>query len=71
MYISELIPESPEGKKMFTYLNGGVLFAMMTNFAFPCLRVSRVFLYPNVYLPDFMTRARRELMDSTAFFCFF
>ena len=53
------------------YLKGGVLFAIITNFAFPWRRVSSVFLYPRVYLPDFITRARRELMDSTAFFCFF
>jgi len=26
------------------YLSGGVLFAMMTNLALPCLRVSKVFL---------------------------
>jgi hypothetical protein len=28
-------------------------------------------LYPRVYLPDFMTRARREFIDSAVFFDFF
>ena len=44
---------------------------MMTSLALPCLRVLRVCLYPSTYLPDFMTSARRELMDSAVFFCFF
>jgi len=33
-----------------------------------CLRQD---LYPRVYLPDFMTRARREFIDSAVFFDFF
>ena len=44
---------------------------MMTNLALPIRKVSKVFLYPNWNLPDFMTRANLLLMDSTVFFCFF
>lgn len=44
---------------------------MMTSLDFPDRRVLRVLLYPRVYLPDFITSARRELMDSCWFFPFF
>lgn len=45
--------------------------AMMTSLAFPERRVLRVDLYPRTYLPDFITSARRELMDSEPVFLTF
>lgn len=36
----------------------------------PLRRVLSVVLYPSVYLPLFITSARRELMLSADFFCF-
>lgn len=51
-----------------SHLNGGALLARMTSLAFPSLRVLMVDRYPRVYLPLFITRARRELMLSMAFF---
>ena len=44
---------------------------MMTNLALPDRRVLRVDLYPKVTFPDFITSARRELMESAVFFAFF
>lgn len=44
--------------------------AMMTNLAFPFLNVLRVDLYPRTYFPDFITNAKRELMESAAFLVF-
>ena len=55
----------------FAYLRGGVLLAMMTNLALPYRKVSKVFLYPNWNLPDFITKANLLLMDSTVFLVFF
>ena len=52
-----------------TNLKGGVLFAMMTSFALPLLKVFRVCLYPKTYLPLFITGASLELMFSRVFFC--
>lgn len=43
---------------------------MMTSLAFPERRVLRVDLYPRVTFPDFITSARRELMESAVFFAF-
>jgi len=44
---------------------------MMTSLAFPLRRDLRVELYPRVTLPDFITSARRELIESALFFAFF
>lgn len=55
-------------ERLMTYLRGGALLARMTNLAFPSRRVLMVERYPRVYLPLFITRARRELMLSIAFF---
>jgi len=52
----------------YCYLSWGVLFEMITSFALPCRSVLRVDLYPNVNFPLFITRARRELILSIAFF---
>lgn len=63
---------SPEGDwSRSNYLRGGVLLAMMISLALPWRRVLRVCLYPRQYLPDFITNAKWELMDSNAFFCKF
>ena len=43
---------------------------MMTSLLFPDRRVFSVLLYPRVYFPDFITSARRELIDSAVFFIF-
>lgn len=43
---------------------------MMTSLAFPERRVLRVDLYPKVTFPDFITSARRELMESAVFLAF-
>jgi len=43
---------------------------MMTSFDFPPRSCLRQDLYPRVNLPDFMTRARREFIDSAVFFDF-
>lgn len=51
------------------YLSGGVLLAMMINLALPWRNVFKVCLYPKQNLPDFMTKAKRALVDSKAFFC--
>lgn len=51
-----------------TYFKGGVLLAMITNFALPCLSAFKVCLFPKTYFPDFITRASLELMLSMAFF---
>lgn len=50
------------------YLSWGVLFEIITSFALPCRSVLRVDLYPSVNFPLFITRARRELILSIAFF---
>lgn len=44
--------------------------AIMTSLAFPERRDLRVDLYPSTYLPDFITSARRELMESAVFLVF-
>ena len=44
---------------------------MMTSLALPERRVLRVDLYPKVTFPDFITSARRELMESAVFLDFF
>ena len=41
---------------------------MMTSLAFPLRRDFNVDLYPRVTLPDFITSARRELIESALFF---
>lgn len=51
------------------YLRGGVLLAMMINLALPWRNVFNVCLQPRQNLPDFMTKAKRALVDSKAFFC--
>merc|ERR1719458_563973 len=53
------------------FLRGGVLLAMITSLLFPFLSVFRVCLYPNTYLPDFMTNASLALIDSLLFLTFF
>lgn len=50
---------------------GGNIPAMMTSLAFPERRVLRVDLYPSTYFPDFITSAKRELMESVVFLVFF
>ena len=57
------------GLLLSLYLRGGVLLAMITNLDLPCRKVLRVWRKPRQYLPDFITKDRRELMLSTAFFC--
>jgi hypothetical protein len=57
------------GLLLSLYLRGGVLLAMITNLDFPWRRVLRVWRKPRQYLPDFITKDRRELILSTAFFC--
>ena len=44
---------------------------MMTNLAFPFLKALSVDLYPSLYLPDFITNAKRALIESDAFLVFF
>ena len=46
------------------------MLQMITSLDLPDRSVLRVDLYPRVYLPDFITSARRELMDSAAAFAF-
>jgi hypothetical protein len=41
---------------------------MRMSLAFPWRRVFKVDLYPRLYLPLFMTKAKRELMVSVDFF---
>jgi hypothetical protein len=44
---------------------------MMTSLALPDRSDLRVLLKPRVTLPDFITSARRELMESAVFLLFF
>ena len=45
--------------------------AMMTSLALPERRAFRVDLYPSTYFPDFITSAKRELMESEPVFLVF
>ena len=51
-----------------TNLSGGALFARMTSLALPRRNDLSVDRYPKVYLPLFITRAKRVLTLSMAFF---
>ena len=60
------------GKHYFSivsHLRGGVLLAIMINLALPWRRDFKVCLYPKQNLPDFITKAKRALVLSKAFFC--
>lgn len=59
-----------EARPTFKYKSRD-LPAMMTSLAFPERRALRVDLYPSTYFPDFITSARRELMDSEPVFLTF
>lgn len=63
-----LVPRLPTQIEMPQRTGG--LPAMMTSLAFPERRDLRVDLYPSTYLPDFITSARRELMESAVFLVF-
>lgn len=60
---------TPEGEPTSqSHLRGGVLLAIITSLAFPCLRVFNVCLNPSTHFPDFITSWSLLLMLSIAFF---
>lgn len=63
-----LLPCFSEMPASQSHLSGGVLFAMITSLALPCLKDFKVCFRPRTYFPDFMTRANREFILSIAFF---
>lgn len=53
---------------VLSHVRGGALLASIINFALPCRNDFNVDFNPRVYLPLFITSARRELMLSICFF---